>query len=69
MVFAANAVENGPRNFTAFLDLAKQINGTGATNGGAGNGGYGDGGDAISARVSLGAAAATVALLISTIVL
>ncbi|KAF4614819.1 hypothetical protein D9613_002951 [Agrocybe pediades] len=28
MVFAANAVESGPKNFTAFQDLAKQQNGT-----------------------------------------
>jgi len=70
MVFAANAVENGPRNFTAFQDLARQINGTGANNGGAGAGGYGDGGAATSSHVSLaGAAAAAVALVFSTLVL
>jgi hypothetical protein len=29
MVFAANAVETGPKNFAAYQALAKQINGTG----------------------------------------
>jgi len=28
MVFAVNAVDNGPKNFTAFTALAKQLNGT-----------------------------------------
>ncbi|KAH9484204.1 putative GPI-anchored cupredoxin [Psilocybe cubensis] len=31
MVFSANAVENGPKNFSAFVDLAKQQNGTTTT--------------------------------------
>lgn len=28
MVFSANAVESGPKNFSAFQALAKQLNGT-----------------------------------------
>jgi len=28
MVFSANAVESGPKNFAAFQALAKQLNGT-----------------------------------------
>ena len=31
MVFAINAVDNGPKNFTAFTALAKQLNGTSST--------------------------------------
>jgi plastocyanin len=31
MVFAANAVESGPKNFAAFQSLAKQLNGTGSS--------------------------------------
>ncbi|EMD41753.1 hypothetical protein CERSUDRAFT_110329 [Gelatoporia subvermispora B] len=31
MVFAVNAVDNGPKNFTAFKALAMQLNGTNAT--------------------------------------
>ncbi|KAI5122569.1 hypothetical protein M0805_004786 [Coniferiporia weirii] len=33
MVFAINAQDSGPKNFTAFQASAKQINGTGTTNG------------------------------------
>lgn len=28
MVFAINAVDNGPKNFTAFVSTAKALNGT-----------------------------------------
>lgn len=31
MVFAVNAVEDGPNNFTAFQALVKQLNGTEST--------------------------------------
>ena len=31
MVFAVNPVQDSARNFTAFLDLAKTLNGTNAT--------------------------------------
>jgi len=31
MVFSANAVESGPKNFAAFQALAKQLNGTSST--------------------------------------
>jgi len=31
MVFAANTVESGPKNFDAFEALAKQLNGTGSS--------------------------------------
>jgi hypothetical protein len=31
MVFAANAVESGPKSFEAFVALAKQLNGTSST--------------------------------------
>lgn len=34
MVFAANAVEDGPNNFSAFQALAKQLNGTTSGNAG-----------------------------------
>ena len=33
MVFAANAIEDGPENFAAFQSLAKQLNGTTPANG------------------------------------
>jgi len=33
MVFSANAVESGPKNFAAFQALAKQLNGTATTPG------------------------------------
>jgi len=32
MVFSVNAVESGPKNFSAFEALAKQLNGTGSAN-------------------------------------
>ncbi|KAF8873887.1 hypothetical protein BD779DRAFT_1678998 [Infundibulicybe gibba] len=33
MVFSINAVESGPNNFSAFVNLAKRVNGTATTNG------------------------------------
>ncbi|KIJ44198.1 hypothetical protein M422DRAFT_228215 [Sphaerobolus stellatus SS14] len=38
MVFAANAVETGPNNFTAFVELAKELNGTTTAGSGKSNG-------------------------------
>lgn len=35
MVFAANAVDSGPNNFTAFQALAEQLNGTTSASGSA----------------------------------
>ncbi|OJT09492.1 hypothetical protein TRAPUB_14026 [Trametes pubescens] len=73
MVFAVNAVENSPRNFTAFQSLAQTLNGTAsnssssATNGTAGATGNNNGGAAsraTSAALSLGALAAAAALLL-----
>ncbi|EAU88599.2 hypothetical protein CC1G_04305 [Coprinopsis cinerea okayama7 len=60
MVFAANAVEDGPRNFEAFKALAT----------GAAPPSQEDAGSAFSTRSSLlGASAAALALLVSTLVL
>lgn len=77
MVFAVNAVENSPRNFTAFKGLAQTLNGTvaagAAANGSAnGNGTDGSSGNnnaagvahATSAALSLGALFAAAALLL-----
>jgi plastocyanin len=57
MVFAANTDETGPRNFAAFLDLAKQLNGTGSTTTGGNNSG------ASHQVVSLRSAGAAIAAL------
>ncbi|KAI9057117.1 hypothetical protein FKP32DRAFT_1615573 [Trametes sanguinea] len=71
MVFAVNAVEDSPRNFSAFQALAEKLNGTAASNAsnavtGATKGSNGAmaAGTAASAVFSLGAVAAAAALLL-----
>ena len=69
MVFAVNAVEDSPRNFSAFRSLATTLNGTNAssaagtnTTGGSDNGA--SAGSAFSVALSLGAAVAAAAVLL-----
>lgn len=38
MVFSINAVESGPNNFAAFLNLAKELNGTSSSSSGTSTG-------------------------------
>ena len=74
MVFAVNAVEDSPRNFTAFKTLATVLNGTNVTGAASGSGsddGTSAGGDngasagsAFSVALSLGAAVAAAAVLL-----
>lgn len=53
MVFAVNSVESGERNFAAFQALAKQINGTGASESPAGAVRSSTGAGAVLAALSL----------------
>ena len=66
MVFAVNAVENSPRNFTAFKALATTLNGTNTTgassSSSSGNGASTD--VAFSSALSLGALVAAAAVLL-----
>ncbi|RPD81853.1 hypothetical protein L226DRAFT_450467 [Lentinus tigrinus ALCF2SS1-7] len=68
MVFAVNAVEDSPRNFSAFKALATTLNGTNATgatttgNGGSDNGA--SAGGMFSVALSVGAAFAAAAVLL-----
>ena len=68
MVFAVNAVENSPRNFSAFKALAGTLNGTTSTNGStSGSSGTGNGaatGAVFNAALSLGALFAAAAVLL-----
>ena len=71
MVFAVNAVEDSPRNFTAFQSLAIQLNGTNATGASTGTGSGSttgsngaSAGSVLSSAFSLGALAAAVAVLL-----
>ncbi|TBU64921.1 hypothetical protein BD310DRAFT_972424 [Dichomitus squalens] len=69
MVFAVNAVEDSPRNFTAFKALAGSLNGTNATGASSGSPSSGSGngapaGAAFSAALSLGALVAAAAILL-----
>ncbi|KAI0361781.1 hypothetical protein OH77DRAFT_1391476 [Trametes cingulata] len=73
MVFAVNAVEESPRNFSAFKSLAQTLNGTAAAgsastnSSGSGSSGAGNGagvGKAASAALSLGAFVAAAAVLL-----
>ncbi|KAI0662711.1 hypothetical protein C8Q70DRAFT_577905 [Cubamyces menziesii] len=74
MVFAVNAVEDSPRNFSAFKGLAQQLNGTVSNNtqatGSSSGSGSGSGtngavvGKASSAALSLGALFAAAAMLL-----
>jgi plastocyanin len=66
MVFAVNAVESGEKNFAAYVQLAKTINGTAGSGNGSANP-YG--GAAISSRSFTGAGAALLAALISVALL
>ena len=66
MVFAVNAVENSPRNFTAFKALATTLNGTNTT-GASSSSSSGNGastGVAFSSALSLGALVAAAAVLL-----
>lgn len=58
MVFSINSDESSQRNFAAFQQLAKTINGTSAAVSGGGGGGYG--GAAAGVRVGGGAVALVV---------
>ena len=69
MVFAVNAVEDSPRNFSAFRSLATTLNGTNVssaagnnTSGGSDNGA--SAGSAFSVALFLGAAVAAAAVLL-----
>nr|VWP00834.1 Uncharacterized protein [Ganoderma boninense] len=68
MVFAVNAVESSPRNFSAFKALAGTLNGTTSTNGStSGSSGSGNGaatGTVFNAALSLGALFAAAAFLL-----
>ena len=65
MVFAVNAVENSPRNFTAFKALATTLNGTNTTGASSSSSGNGAStGVAFSSALSLGALVAAAAVLL-----
>ncbi|TFK94348.1 hypothetical protein K466DRAFT_377836 [Polyporus arcularius HHB13444] len=70
MVFAVNAVEDSPRNFSAFKSLAATLNGTNATgatgtNGsGSGSGNGASAGSMFNVALSFGAAIAAAAVLL-----
>jgi plastocyanin len=64
MVFSANADESGARNFAAFQDLAKQLNGTGATTGGNTTGSTTDSNSALQQAIPLRSAGAAIAALV-----
>lgn len=69
MVFSANADETGARGFGAFQDLAKQLNGTGATTGNGSTGGTTDNGASQQAIPLRSAGAAIAALVVSAFLL
>jgi len=56
MVFAINAVDNGPKNFTAFQALAKQINGTSSGTSGSSTTSASSGASRVGASACLGLA-------------
>jgi hypothetical protein len=55
MVFAINAVDASPRNFSAFQAIAEQLNGTGTTPSASGSAPSSPTGAALSLRVGGGA--------------
>ncbi|PAV22001.1 hypothetical protein PNOK_0195800 [Pyrrhoderma noxium] len=65
MVFALNAVDNGPKNFTAFQSAARQLNGTAATGSSSGTAAESTtSGGSRTASVSLGMIVAAVFMLL-----
>jgi hypothetical protein len=65
MVFAINSDETGPRNYKAFVDLAKQLNGTAASAAAPTNAPAGSGASSLHASgvVTLALAAVVAAML------
>lgn len=67
MVFAANAIESGPNNFEAFVERAKEINGTTSGSNSTSSTGKSNGAGAVhlgSTGIAVGFAAALLGLML-----